>query len=363
MTTATLFLATAMLQAPKLDADTARLFAWFDSLGSHKHISKPFVGVWRSGGHPQWNLKDSGFLLNEGEKQFTILNLDHAVVSYRKVGRRDFYDDFEIVPLDFKTTLKTTLAILNDEKNLSTTDAKTGRRPYRLIGDEQSIAWWCWRLGYYKESRKLMLPHIKWISELKKDPDTRDVDWYDFVKSIQRRVANEVGEKALGMIEDDVFTRQDLLSKFEELSCQFRNTPLTGEFVEIRDRLRSMMAPGNLVAPGGNSVAQKLDRLLWELQEDRIDSEFFQQIVNLGPAIIPNLIEAISDKRLTRSVSKGSKGPRLWFGSERIFTVGDGALRALEQMVGRRFWNGGENSPQQLARRWYLAKMNRGEEG
>src|SRR5262249_20699457 len=65
------------------------------------------------------------------------------------------------------------------------------------------------------------------------------------------------------------------------------------------------------------------------------------QLVKFGYDAVPQLIDVLEDKRLTRSVSYG----RNFFFSHQVLNVGDCAREILGRITGRHFWAGSPRMP------------------
>jgi hypothetical protein len=99
--------------------------------------------------------------------------------------------------------------------------------------------------------------------------------------------------------------------------------------------------------------AEKIEELIYQLREQnarqltipgKVSAMSFRQrgsaawkLVAMGHAAVPRLIDAIDDRRPTRTVGYW----RDFTFSHYVLRVGDSAVSILEEIAGRTFWHGG----------------------
>lgn len=351
------------LTGQNLPPEVKRLFDWYDNLGDNKYLSKPFIGVKSTFSRPMWPLEDTGFLIREDAKSFDILNVDHGVIRYSKVDSPTTHAHFEIIPLKFSEVVVNKLAFGRDDKKTADEDQKAGKRRLTLQGSDFGAAWLCYKFGLYAESREIIEPRRMLYESTKKENPKDHSGYNDFFLSGQRASVGRVEHRAIDLFEDLSLTWAGILAKFEELAIKFKETQLGPDLAAIRDQLKVMIAEDKVHIPKNGTQEEKTDELIWRLRDDsgwrKQDSA--DQLIRIGMPAVPQLINALDDKHLTRSIFHHQKGPFSYNTSRDIYTVGYGAHQIIERIANRQFWGQSDDELKANVKKWFADTQNFGE--
>ena len=346
------------IQGPKLHPDTKRLFDWYDGLGDTKFLERPFVGVQSTFNDPMWSLVDTGFLMREDEKSFDILNVDHGIIKYTKVTKPGTYHHFEIIPLKFADVVKNSMAFDKDGNKADEEDQRAGKRRPLLIGSDFGSAWLCYKFGLYAESNAIIEPRRKWYEKVKKDNPKEFRDYYDFFKAGQRASVERIEHRAIDLFEDMSLTRADILPKFEELATKFASTQLGPDLAAICDRLKTMISEDKTHVIKNDSEQERIAELIWNIRnEGGIDlgagrHDSIDKLVAIGMPVVPALIGALTDENFTRCHFHHRHGAFSYNTLGDIYTVKDGAKKALELIAHRDFRGETPEKLKEAVREW-----------
>jgi hypothetical protein len=170
--------------------------------------------------------------------------------------------------------------------------------------------------------RKELLTRLEEI--IKKLPESdRDSDNEDTRFSSHPKLAREYAALLKQMIKEDEEYAKKPRKPMKEMTTNERVADLIFNLREQNGRQWSQ--PGScdifcVVGAGGG----------------RVEDSPAHQLVDIGYDAVPQLIEALEDKRLTRSVGFH----RNFYFSHHVLRVGDCSLAVLERIAGRSFWEG-----------------------
>lgn len=342
---------------PEAKAD----FEWFSGLGFPEVKSASLVrvatGRWsHSGPEPPQNSYLLGFLLATNGNRFTTLDLDlsrhtftnsaagtaeHQRVGFERIGLKERAATF----LDYYEKPR--------ERDV---EADLWRRFGERVTERSQVfvlAWACWGQGLEEEAGRL------WAVAQK----TRKVTGPDDSGlSLRRKLENDLGRammwRAVLDSGDPAVSRRELLAQFQAIAKNYPGSEYHARAEATAQRLAKMIAEEEQHAksppkPSGElSLEEKVRELIFQLREQN-GQQFSQpgecdifldrnnatntaahQLVNLGYPAVPQLIAALDDPTLTRSVGFH----RNFYFSHTVLTVGDCAAFILNRIAGKAFY-------------------------
>lgn len=341
----------------------AKAFAWFDGLGFPDVRGRPLVRVATGG----WSESDSGpreyhqqdgFLLETGTNgAFTVLTLDLFTASFRTdeeptgvAGRISFQE----IALEQEAQAK--LEALKHPPADEDSRRRFGERiPERV--EVFVLAWGCARNGLnslaaalYEQAAKMPAPDRGWDAAAnEKNGDFRQTLELDIGHALMWRAVVACGEPDI--------PRKELLAQFENILARYPASPHVPRAREMAGLLRQMIAEdeehasGSLKSLAEMPAGERAEELIFQLRDQNgrqwsqpgacdVFMEFTgatntpaHQLVAMGHAAVPQLIAALDDQRLTRSVGYH----RDFYFSHHVLRVGDCALAVLCRIAGRSF--------------------------
>ena len=351
---------------PKFAAERIKLFEWFSTLGFPDVKQAKFVRYPASASQSRGELPavsyGHGFLLDENKSEWTILSFGLKRTS------KDKKPYFSATPpgkwtcqeQDLAAFAKTTLASqANAESAISSESSGEDRLKTTKVF---FLAWACWRQGLDEQATKL----FELAANLNDGPSGIATG----LATLQRRIAVDLSheefiEAQIDLVHDEV-PRERVLARLEALSKKFpglETSFLAGEMARVLRKMvpddREHAKLEKLRKPfAERSRKEQIAELIFELRDQhggsagswderedifldyrRRDESPAERLFKIGYEAVPQLIDALSDERFSRTIGFHWK-----FGEPRlnlryhVLTVGDCALQILERLVGREFF-------------------------
>lgn len=350
--------------APVLSANTSNLsltkeakgaFRWLDRMRFPDVAGKKLVlvstGHWVSSNEgPRRNTWIYGFLLSQDSNSFNVLALDLREQAFQRTPpNTPEYErqDYEVVDL-----------AQNAERYFRFLKHPEGDKDLRerlaggYFNDRASLfvmAWGCWKNGLiqlaqslYEQAQTIEKPE----DNSRKQPEMRELLEKDFGHGM-------IWVTTLAAGENLSVSRLELLKRFERISKYCPGSEYAeqaGRLVKILKRM-ILEDESHRAKPLENiSIEEKVSELIYQLREQhgfqisqpgscdifrdpRGEESPAHQLVKIGLPAVPQLIKALDDERLTRSMEFG----RNFYFSHYILRNGDAALAILERIARRSF--------------------------
>lgn len=349
---------------PDMAKERLEAFEWFGGLGFPDVKTLKFVRV--TTGWPDEDdydpLKNSylhGFLLSQEEDTFSVLLPDLETRKWRKTppGTKDHQKvEYEVADLS-----KYAASRLESIRDIDQRKRKSSWRSMEMRLSERAqvftLAWSCWRKGHdelaaelYDEAARMGMHSGSGDSEIRKvrqrvavdlghaemwraveefgEAGTSRVQLLDKFRGIIKNYpecehiarAKTTVELLEKMVQEDLeHTEQRKRGKsFEELSEHEQIRELV---FQLRDQNGRQMSQ-----PGSCDVFFTLDSLLGHAGKSPA-----HQLVKFGYAAVPQLVDALGDRRFSRSVGCH----RNFYFSHHVLTVGECARQVLDRIDGR----------------------------
>ena len=382
-------------------------FAWFQQLGFPDLQDKPFVRVYTGDAGREDDdgntLPDQldAFLLSSSATNFTVFGTELKTSSFTPDppnSTNQFPIHFE--KLDLRAQARKTLKFItspDDEIPPAELPAWGSGRTDTFI-----LAWACWRNGLNPEARRLYA--LSKVLPLDNDPPGHR-SWKERLDAAKQWVLNKWetrGQKAptlrelvaddLGSImlnrawsyADGSVDRPQLLERLQAILRNFPATESATNAAGITNVLSRMIAQDSAHVSLNSAALEKLpvreqvEELIFQLRDDqylnRGDVDEFEddlehtnspghQLVRLGYAAVPQLIEELDDTTMTRSLSDNRV-------DDGFTTVGNAVSFLIRESAGRSFGfqdlgtNGILESPSPrllAARGWWTEFQTKGE--
>ena len=361
MLTSLLFLCLTQ-KSPTLDADALKLFAWFDSVGYTQYLTKPFVKVEPRG---MVNFPEQGFLMSDTAESFEILTLNQGVLKYYNKGGNQGGETPHHVPVNLAAYMRETIRV----RKLPQDDQWDF---YSKIwqGPLASIGWICHHIGLEKEAGDVMAMD-----------EANPREWYGDGSKVHRHkrseyislatddVMNELMNEEYQRFEDQNMNRSALRDYFADHAKRFAGTIAAEDFAKTDSMLRTMVEEEKSYKPDPSTEKGRIADSIWRLRDDSHgyfrwggDGNDPRSILEkFGAKSVPQLIDAIKDRRFSRSLVHPMSGPPMRQSSETVVRVGDIALEVLEEISHQSFWGGTIAERQTLVRRWFEQFNSKGE--
>jgi hypothetical protein len=343
------------------------LFKWFDGLGFPDLTNANYVevatGDWhQSGDKPPENRFIRAFLLKDDSTTFEVFTYDLKIVRFAKTDAKvRAHERVGYEPRDLKNDAEAFVKLLKKP------DTEASSWPWfnDLVGFVV-MARACAAQGHPDDAKKLLGLAEK---RYRKDGEDR-------AKSLQQQIAEDVGLSLLwrAVVDcgDPNVSRKELLARFENVVKCY---PQKEEKSDEKDRpeakeharqareylalLKHMVAEDEKHAkrqkPEKPTKREQIAELIFQLREQN-GHQFLQpgwcdifddfgggamrnkrtpahQLVEFGYDAVPQLIDVLEDRRLTRSVGFG----RNFYFSHHVLRVGDCSHAILERITGRDF--------------------------
>ena len=347
-----------------LTPEAKSLFRWLDTLGYPDVKGRPYVRVttgWyedSSGRHPDYA---EGFLLSEAGAPIVLLSSALARHEYRDEPQGGEEGRVSMERLDFAREMMTCLQSLRKSEKGPQDPWRRAPELLTLKGDdglgERSravvLAWQCARHGLDDLARGF-------LREAPTLSSSADRDKLSLRHLLEGELAEVEMWRTVVAFGDPAVTRAELLRRFGAIIARFP----ASEYVKgtqkfgpsARDYawlLKQMVAEdGKHAAPSATATDEtRVAELIFQLRDQngqqlsqpgacdifldpREDASPARQLVKLGYAAVPQLIEAIGDHRFTRSVGYW----RDFTYSHHVLRVGDCAETILAEIAGRSFY-------------------------
>ena len=251
------------------------------------------------------------------------------------------------------------------------------------------LARWCALTGHADFAQRLddALPELDgqrmWLHQAGKKP-FREVVESEVSSSLMLQAKAECAERDVKSPFDHPVPRSILEAEFARIAREFPASADHDEAARIAEELERMVVEDGKHPPIDDKAWEKMSRedqaqeLIFQLRDQVYQRSYgmepeppsqVEQLVQLGYAAVPALIETLGDPRLTRSVSRPYAGGD-YYGP--IITVGDCAVDALSQIANRNFGFDENKDPVVRADRaddlrravesWWKGVRNHGEE-
>jgi len=376
--------------------DRTRAFNWFATLGYPDVAKLPFVDVatggWSQGaGEAPLAHHAHGFLLSQDGNHFSILTLDLETHKFTKTGPLtaagqpvEKHKVVDYQPADLVEFATAALKVATDRLT-------AGNRPGP--GGEVELfvlAWACARQGHDRLATELFDCAASFPDEQAAKLATR--------RSLDPRFSDQIAHqemwRAIVAFGDPAISRQQLLDRFQWIIKNFPNSEHNARAKATAALLTMMIVEdrNHTDRPTTGPEWEKLDHkeqtaeLIFQLRDqntrqwgqpgacqiffwpDSDEDTPAHQLAKIGFDAVPQLIDALSDPRPTRSVGYLRD---FWF-SHHVLTVGDCAQQILDEIAGRSFFkfnhtggymaqDGRIDSVAEAAREWYAEVLKKGE--
>lgn len=396
-------------------------FEWFQTLGFPDVKSCPYVrvatGYWSQTGDDssRSNHYENSFLLTTNGNVFKVLTAELSVETFTNTP--DSTPEYSRVGFE----------VLNIRKEVQAEIQRLEQPPsqkgfFRLFGskaNEQTetfaLAWACWRKGLDRDARRLydqaetmLRPYPKtggltlrkkllvaWekLQEKWRELTSKNNNQQPKLtlrQMVEKDLATATIWRATLAFEDKSITRPLLLEQFKAFLRRYpgskheeiaKDTVKTLEQMTAEDQAHVPVEPFKLLSL---PVENRVRELIFELRDQngqqisqpgscnifmdrqRSTNTPAHQLVRIGYAAVPQLIEALDTKTLTRSVTYW----RDFTFSHHVLTVGDCAQAILGQITGRSFYvhDGSTNKPpggpsprRKAAEAWWADFQRKGE--
>lgn len=345
----------AVRETIKASRERARLeaaYAWFDTLG-YPEVSglEPIriTTTWpRYSGQPPQVSQESGFLVAKGERGFTAFTLDLTTRTYVPSSGDANVATFTFEPLELAKLANETLSASAEEDRDLHFEPDLSKRASLVV-----LGWACRKHGHAAVARELF-----YAAE-------RTPHWNDdeaSAKELADRVADDIAHaelwRAIVSFSDLSVSRAALRDKFRWLARHFPNSEHAARIQETAAMLEQMVEEDRLhearlkESPPHDSLStsEQIAELIFRLRDqnghqwsqpgschvfDTVSEEKSPAhlLLDHGYDAVPQLVDALSDRRLTRSVGYH----RNFYFSHNVLTVGNAALQVLTAIAGRRF--------------------------
>jgi hypothetical protein len=358
--------------SPEEDKD---IYAWFDTLG-FPDVTKCFyaevaTGHWfRQGNDPPENTYIRAFLAKDEGPSFTVFTLGINTQSFTKTGAgTPEHERVGYRLLNLESEMVSLLEKLRKPKD----DEEFLHRPWDRIDEDTKLL----ILARACAGQRLEnLAHD--LLEFARNPVARR-GGEPATKSFRQRLSDKIAHlllwRAVKQFGDPAVTRKELLVEFEAIQQHYpegeapkdqednrfgwgvgKHASMTRQYVALlkqmieEDGSRPVMP---LKPENEMTTKERVAELIFQLR-DQNGSQWSQpghcdifndprgeqspahQLVKVGFDAVPQLIEALDDKRFTRSVGYH----RDFYFSHHVLRVGDCAMAILGQIAGRSFWSG-----------------------
>jgi hypothetical protein len=384
-----------MAQASESRADTmADDFAWFSSLGYpdvHGLKSIRFIAAWVSSGtatglQPCW---EDGFLVKDGTGSFQMLDLGFKTLNITKSPQPRAKKDYPFEREDVAAAALAKSKVILEDKYSSPVffdwPSLQGSAGYSPRAALFILAWACERQGLPKTARQLygVAQTARGTSAGNGPSKPGNENGWTF----HEKLDHDLGEFAMWRLildfGDPAVTRPQLLERTTALLKNFPHCDYIERAKDTADILKEMVAEDQIHSKFSDEEIAKLPlqeqvkEWIFRLRDQnghqwgqpgRVD--IFDQmqgaqdtpahhLAALGDAAVPQLIDALEDKRFTRSVGYF----RNFVFSHNVITVGGAAHMILERISGQsltgRFNNPAET--REAVEEWWTAHQGLGE--
>ena len=351
-----------------LAADSSDAVAWYDTLGFPDAKDRTYVRVAtglssQSGNHPPENTFAEGFLVGEEPGAFTVficsvsdfkdrfgLSEPYApltTVRFVRESAGPAYKHVGYEALDFKNVTSEVLDRVRNQAANPEGGLQWGR-PVAYRARIFSFARACLQTGLSEPASALMN-----LAANIPDEQTGKVNPRGLRETLQRQIGDAVLSKAERDCGDPSISWAELLKTYEHFDTRFPANQRVAYAQESAELLRKMIAedaahhpkPLEQMSPteqGAENIYQlrNLGYCIWimhsrypiyaDTDEGKELITPVHRLVDLGFAAVPQLIEALDDRRFTRSMVQYMNG----MAEPQVMRVGDVAQGILEHLSG-----------------------------
>ncbi|MEE9403197.1 MAG: hypothetical protein V3V47_08370 [Desulfobacteria bacterium] len=349
-----------------------RAFKWFDKLGFPDVKGCKLVRVEQGEGFyhvPGFAASPcrEGFLVNDDKKQFTVLTLDLFLLTLDKPNENiPIYRQFRCEELDLQEFAQRYPSADTVDKG---GDSFSSRYPLLETRAQAFVlAWACYRNGYKKLATELCrevltsqtfrtIPFGSTPMGGSWDHAEREKAKGDLAGLLQKDIGHALTWRAVVAFDDLSVSRPELLKKFETIvkhcpksrtrrfakgivkilqqmiredAAHSKKPHVPIEQMSSEDRIADLIF--HLRDQNGKQYGHP--GVLYVLDDPRADQSPADQLFEMGYDAVPQLIEALEDYRLTRSVSCH----RPYYFSHHVYRVNDCALEIIELIARRSFY-------------------------
>lgn len=363
---ALLLLAAPARADDKLTPEDREAFEWLSTVGLPDVKDKPYVRIHESQGKEQ-DYEFTSWLLAEDADSVHVFGANLAEGQIPKgTPREGVATVTSLVTIDLATFARGYLDSFHKEEG-DHWDEVIGRRLWGALGFRAEIfvlAWGCWRNGLDELAHELRAEAVKL-----KDRSMGREDLKPFLPVVQQQIAARLHWQAAEAFVDPKVSRKELLALYERVANHFPDYDEHKDVADTAATLARMVdeeakRAARPPAPFDSLTEdEKVAELVYRLRDDPQDAS--KQLVAIGLAAVPRLIEALDDQSFTRKLHHGMKAyNRPW--PERVWEV---AKDVLEALSGRGLWDndmygkpdGPRTTAQRLARAWWEEVRTKGE--
>jgi hypothetical protein len=355
----TVFQAAGAAVSEQVATEAMKEFAWFDSLGfpdvAHKTLGKIPTGQYRDY-KGQWQTQFiKAFILSTNEQRFSILTLNLEKLEWTNNPTGTTLEP----KLGFEQlSVRREAEAMVKEFGASTGDEGSERWP-PTFGQPRYVtafvlSWACWREGLKDDAIKMFA-----ASKAAAQRRMRQKEVSSFQNQIEKDLGESLMWRTILKFEDLSVSRSELLNDLRTVARNYPHFKMTDREKAMPAILEKMIVEDAAVAArppldlknlskeerirelifrlrdqNGRQVSQPGECNIFYSQDGRTDTPA-HQLVQLGPGAVPQLIEALDDPELSRSVGYH----RDFYFSHVVLTVGDCALAILEKIAKKEFFD------------------------
>lgn len=330
-----------------LDSDTKKLFDWYESFHVSEYLKKPFV--YFEGGEME-RRDHYGFLIEDKADEATILTTSLAIIHLNKTGKKlNDLCNVKIAPANVTETLK-----LNTRSIFSKGD-EWALATVHLESPFPTVAWLCSKLGLQDDADQIMKYDKSYAKEL-------DDQYGGYIERAKVFAFEPIEHEIVLDIEDMSLSWADLQHRFEAINDRYKDLPKQNDVSQLIQLTKALATDERSHKPGNDKITE----LIWGLPYEKFaydiwNSTSIKKLQQTGLAAIPQLENALSDERLTRSLWHPMSGPPISHSLRTICRVQDVAQRAIEEIAHQQFEG---QTPEELRAnvdKWYQSVQSGGE--
>ncbi|MGA3267428.1 MAG: hypothetical protein ABSE16_11465 [Verrucomicrobiota bacterium] len=352
--------------AQDISSEAGGDFKWFNGLGFPDVKDCPYVRI-ATGRLNEWadepeNQYINGFLLMTNGPRFRVLTLDLADETF--TNAIDGTNEYKRVGFGRLDLQQAADSVIQSLRNLPAKDDESAAfeeikarfgKPLTVQAENFVLGWACWRHGLEAQAEQL-------YEQAQKLPVRRQADetTNSFRVSIEKNLAYTMMWHAVVCFGAPSISRPQLLAMFNSIVTNYPDSEYHERAVQTAEMLRKMIAKDEAHAKIAITnldqlpVEQRVQELIFRLRDQNGHQwsqpgfcDIFRndlrrnntntpahQLVRLGYAAVPQLITALDDPTLTRSVGYW----RDFTFSHTVLTVGDCAADILQRITGKSFF-------------------------
>jgi hypothetical protein len=344
---------------PSTAKERAKVFTWFGTLGFPDvkgcKLVRVATGDWYiSGDNPSRNTYLLGFVLEEKGKSFSVLTLGLTTRKFRWTPPGTSADQrvgYEKLPL--AKTAVDYLQALRGGPPVEDPGLKRLRANLSARAEVFVLAWACWRHGLNREAAALY-DHAAGVHD-----GGADVPLTPLPRAIAQDLAYTEMWRGIVAFGDPEVTRSQLLKRFQRFVRNYPDSEHAARARETVSLLKQMVREDaeHTRKRAGKPFArlskdEQIADLIFRLRDQNAHQVFqpgscdlfwppnnkedtpAHRLVRRGLDVVPRLIDALEDRRFTRSVGF----ERGFYFSHHVLRVGDAAEQILTRIAGRSFY-------------------------